>query len=210
MFWSKRTVFFSYRDAIPEDNVRAEKLAERFRKRRFWERRLKPILEADKKRQSQDLPSALYDQLSEADAVVSILSVSAMQSRYIYFEALTGKLQKKWFPVVFDDVSIPEELAGPYRTSIADAQLDDPDDPSIAALARSIRQGSSAAKLYYGTTRQREGRKNIFIVAVGLLAAVAGFLSNLGNIRTQLCANTYFAAICERAGWPIHGHGIKG
>ena len=206
MFWSKRTVFLSYRDRNPEDKLRAERLAGRLRKRR-----LKPILEEEKvaeleRRPGQDLPSVLYDQLSEADAVISILSASALQSRYIFFEALTAKLQKKWFPVVFDDVSIPEELSGPYRTKLTDAQLEDPNDRSVASLAESIKRASSA-RHYYGTTRLQEGRKNIFIVVVGVLAAAASFLSNLGNIRTHICANVYFSAICKSAGW--HEQGTK-
>jgi TIR domain len=204
MFWSRRSVFFSYREKDSQDKVRAEKLAERLRKLR-----LKPILEADKKR-AGDLPSALYDQLSEADAVVSILSGSALQSRYIYFEALTAKVQNKWFPVVFEDPSIPEELSGPLRTKMTDAQLDDPDDPGVATFAKSMTERSSAAKFYYGTTRLQRGRKNIPIVAAAgflfsAVALLASLLSNLGNIRTQLCTNTHFAEICARAGWPTHG-----
>jgi hypothetical protein len=209
MLWSRPTVFFSYREANPDDKARAEKLAKQLSKLR-----LTPILEADKKRPVADFPSALYDQLSEADAVVSILSASAIQSQYIYFEALTAKLQEKWFPVVFEDISVPEPLAGPLRTKMTDSQLDDPADPGILALATSIEERSSRAKIYYGTTRRQTRRKTFSILGVagvifGAVAALASLLSNLGNIRTHACANVHFSQICARAGWSTDKQGCR-
>lgn len=201
MFWFKRTVFLSYRDGDPDDKARAEKLAQHLRKLN-----LKPILEIDKKRPGEDLPTALFDQLSQSDAVVSILSNSALQSRWIFFEALTAKLQNKWFPVVFDNVKIPEELSSTFRTSMTDDQLDKSNDPGIASFANSISEKASAARRYYGVTQPQARRKAISLVAAAsflfaTLAALASLLSNLHNIRTDLCANTHFSEICTRAGW---------
>jgi hypothetical protein len=204
MFWSKRIVFFSYRDGDPNDKARAEKLAQHLKKLN-----LKPILEVDKKRPGEDFPTALFDQLSQSDAVVSILSNSALQSQWIFFEALTAKLQNKWFPVVFDNVKMPEELSSTFRTFMTDEQLDKGNDPGIVSLANSISERASAAKRYYGVTQPQARRKAISLVAAAgfLFAAVtalASLLSNLHNIRTDLCANAHFSEICTRAGWPAN------
>jgi len=203
MFWSKRKVFFSYRDADPKDKARAEKLAQHLRKQN-----LQPILEADKKRLAEDFATALFDQLNESDAVVSILSNSAMQSQYIFFEALTAKLQNKWVPVVFEHVQLHEALFGPWRTEMTDAQLDKSDDSGIVSFAKLVSKKTSEGRKYYGVTPLQGRRKAISLIAAGsfLFAAVGGLaslLTNLHNIRTELCANTHLSEICSRAGWPV-------
>jgi hypothetical protein len=195
MFMSRRTVFMSYSDKISEDKTRAEKLA-----KRLGELRLKVILEDDKKkRKTDDFPASLYDQLTESDAVVSILSASSVNRPYIFFEALSARFQKKWFPVVFDDFQMPEPLSRSTRTSMKDVQLDDPKDPAISALAESIKKGTSTARYYFGTTRGERWRR--LAVMLSVVATLVGFLSNLGNILTHVCSNTYFAEYCERLGW---------
>jgi hypothetical protein len=44
-------------------------------------------------------------------------------------KALTAKLQGEWFRLIFESISVPEELSGPTRIKTTDEQLDRSDDP---------------------------------------------------------------------------------
>jgi TIR domain len=175
-------------------------------------RGLAPFLESDKPSHSgEDYDRALYDALAASHAVISLLFPSSLDSAWIQFEARTAKIHRKWYPVVFGAVNMPESLMNVQR--LDGAKLEDPasrayllDQLATAILAESGRN----ALVYRGRTPVAEGaartRWQLTVSSmVSLFLAMTSLLADLGGIRESVCSDDYAKDVCEWAGWRPEG-----
>lgn len=88
----------------------------------------------------ESIADKINDAISSADSVVLVLSANAVQSEWVRRElAKARELKKRLYPVLIEDVELPEELAG---IRFADFRTDA--DHQTKLLVKSIREHSRA------------------------------------------------------------------
>ena len=192
-----RRVFFSYRDREPEDAAIAQLIAEGLQRHGIH-----TILEGQKQDYKGDFSEHLYKLLAQSEGVVSILSPRTQDSQWLFFEALTAKIQKKLHLVALPGTRLSQTFEHEEAIDADAFRQSSTQKSAIAKLARDIKARANGAVVYRGAPGLIGALRRGIAGLIALIIAVLSFIVLFDNARKAICVHTLVEKSCVAAGWP--------
>lgn len=191
-----RRVFISYREREPRDNEIAILIAAGLERHGMY-----PTLEDQRQAPGVDYPEHIYRLLAKSEAVVSVWTPETQDSQWIFFESLTGRVQRKLHLVTLPGTQLHRTFAEDPSLDAAAILAPETRETAIANLVARIKATANGAVVYRSAPGLFDALRRAAAGIVALLVALLSLVVLFDNARKAVCSHDAFKSACAAAGW---------